>query len=234
MLKNISRRLVFLIAVFFTATVLAGPHKLRVTDRVLAESLVAQGGRVLADYQGFQLIEVAALPSAKILGDHRVQVVDHFDTLQLNATTLNTRTLPTRSALLKPAAASPGSQLVVVQFVGPIKPEWRQALVQTGVKIVHYLPQNSYLVYGDAAALAQFQTWAAATSVVQWTGDYTGEYKVHPSARPGKSQALSARSSGDTFSIQLVEDPLGNAATLKLIGPERDPKLTLRLRLSKP
>ena len=217
-LKKFSRQWAWLAAVFFTATALAGPHKLRVTDRALAESLVAQGGRVLADYQGFQLIEVAALPSAKILGDHRVQVMDHFDTLQFNATTLNTRTLPTRSALLKPAAASPGSQLVVVQFVGPIKPEWRQALVQTGVKIVHYLPQNSYLVYGDAAALVQFQTWAAATSVVQWTGDYTGEYKVHPSARPGKAQALSARGSGDTFSIQLVEDPLGNAATLKLIG----------------
>ncbi len=206
-----------MLPLLLTTAALATPHKLRVTDRALAESLVAQGGRVLADYQNFQLLEVDELPPAKTVSDLHIQVVDRFDTVQLNGTSLNTRILAARSSLAKPAAAFSGRQLQLIQFVGPIKSEWREALLRTGVKIVHYAPQNAYLVYGDAAAFAQLQTWAAAEPAVQWIGDFAGPYKVHPSARPGSAKPSTPGGTNITFALQLVDDPSGNVATLKLI-----------------
>ena len=210
-----------MLPLLLTAAALAGPHKLRVTDRALAESLVAHGGRVLADYQSFLLIEVAELPAAKIFAAGHVQPADHLDTIQLNATSLDTKTSVARSALNKTPAAFSGRHLQLVQFVGPVKPEWRQALVRTGVKIVHYLPQNAYLVYGDATALAQLADWAAAEPVVQWSGDYAGGYKVHPNARIPVAKTLAGRSASGAFTIQLVDDPAENAATLNLIEQMR-------------
>src|SRR5689334_7435556 len=65
-------------------------HKLRVTDRALAESLIAQGGRLLADYQSFQLFEVDELPVTKNTSANRPQTADHFNTIELNAKTLDT------------------------------------------------------------------------------------------------------------------------------------------------
>jgi hypothetical protein len=43
-----------------------------------------------------------------------------------------------------------GKRLHVVQFAGPVRPEWFAALQSTGVRIINYLPHNAYLVYGDS------------------------------------------------------------------------------------
>lgn len=210
-------RLGLLLLLFLAEVALAAPHKLRVTDPALAKSLVAQGGRVLADYQSFQLIEVEEMPAAKILSGSGVQLVDHFDRVQLNTRSLDTRMTKTRSALARTAVAFSGRRLQLIQFVGPVKPEWRQALEQTGVKIVHYVPQNAYLVYGDAAALARLQAWAADAGFVQWSGEFAGEDKVHPQARPAPEKSFAKRSASGLFAVQLVADVVENAATLKII-----------------
>lgn len=102
------------------------------------------------------------------------------------------------------AVAVAGQRAHLIQFTGPIQPEWHAALRQTGVQILNYLPDNAYLVYGDAPALARAQSLPA----VQWHGAYRAEHKVHPRAR----QRLT-----DEFAIQLVADAGANAATLALL-----------------
>ena len=111
MLKIFIIRLALVLPLLLAEVSLAGPHKLRVTDPALAKSLVAQGGRVLADYQSFQLIEVDELPAAKILSGGRIQLVDRFDSIQLNARSLDTRATKVRSALAKTAATFSGRRL---------------------------------------------------------------------------------------------------------------------------
>ena len=194
---------------------LAGPHKLRVTDRALADSLIAQGGKLLGDYKSFELIEVEEAPAAKI-ADGRAQLVDSYNSIQLNAKSLDTRT-PEIQALRKSSGTFAGRRLQLVQFVGPIKPEWRAALERTGVKIISYLPQNAYLVYGDAPALAQLQSWTGAETFVQWDGDYAGEYKTHPRARAVDRKGNARQIGTDTFAIQMVADADANSATLRII-----------------
>ena len=41
----------------------------------------------------------------------------------------------------------------LIQFAGPIRPEWYEALVNTDAHIVTYIPSNAYLVYGPAQTL---------------------------------------------------------------------------------
>ena len=119
---------------------------------------------------------------------------------------LNTGRLDTAApaAFRQAAATGSGQHAYLIQFAGPIQPEWHTALRQTGVQILHYIPDNTYLVAGDAAALARAQRLPA----VQWHGAFRAEHKVHPRARHRLT---------DEFAVQLLDDPAANAATLALL-----------------
>jgi uncharacterized repeat protein (TIGR01451 family) len=193
----------------------ARPHKLRVHDPALAAELKAHGARLLVDYGSFQLLETDDLsPAAGKLA--RVEPADHFDTIELNAGPLDTRA-PSVMAERKAVLPATGHRLHLVQFVGPIKPEWRDALKATGVRVVHYIPQNAYLIYGDTDALTRFQAWAGTNSLVQWEGAYAGDYRTHPKARTHDAQGRLQSPAGDTFTVQLLQDPAANPQTLALI-----------------
>jgi hypothetical protein len=189
----------------FAGVALGAPHKLRVSDPVLAQSLVARGGKLIADYGGFQLIE-ADDSILTNLDTRRAEWQDDFDEIKLNAKLLNTRASEIL-ALRKSAGNFSGKRLHLVQFAGPVKPEWLAALEKHGARIVSYIPENAYLIYGDASAIAKMQTWAGTNQFVQWEGDYADDYKINPDAL-----------SSDTFSIQMVDDAAANVATLTLIG----------------
>ena len=109
----------------------------------------------------------------------------------------------------------------LVQFVGPIRPEWYKALVATGVHVVTYIPNNSYLVYGTAKTLQAVHNLASDRSSVQWEGEYTAAHRLDPAvtAAPAQNQSrpnLSARGN-EQFTIQMVNDKAENGATLALI-----------------
>ena len=113
-----------------------------------------------------------------------------------------------------------GKRLHLVQFTGPVQPQWVDSLAADGLRVVNYIPDNAYLVWGDAAAIAQLQARArTAASSVQWDGVWKTEYKVHPAVWASEkdlSRPLAARTVGtDRFSLQLVADAAENASTLK-------------------
>ena len=59
-------------------------HKVQVSDPALAQQMANQGGRLLADYQGYQLYEVAEVPPS-IPGRHDLEVRDEYNQILLNA-----------------------------------------------------------------------------------------------------------------------------------------------------
>ncbi|HEY1663662.1 MAG TPA: S8 family serine peptidase [Verrucomicrobiae bacterium] len=209
-------RLVFLILAGFAATASAASHKLRVDDPALAKSIMAHGGKLIAAYGGFQLIR-ADDSILTNFSSSQIESGDDFDEIKLNADLLNTATAQSQ-ALRKPAGNFSGRHLHLIQFIGPVKPEWRAALQNRGVHIVSYIPENAFLVYGDAAAVAKMQSWAATNEFVQWEGVYTKDYKIHPAARLVDANGNHQTPATDIFSIQMVDDPAANIATLTLIG----------------
>ena len=201
------------VALLFPQLALALPQKVRIRDDQSARDLMANGGRLLADYGSFKLIEI---DNSTISTGANVEPASEMDVVELNVRRLNTRNQDV-IALRKKAGAFTGKKLHLVQFVGPIKPEWRDALVSCGVRIVHYVPQNAYLVQGNAARLAQLQTWANATGVVQWDAEYADDYKIHPRARTVDTKGNPVTVPTDTFAVQLLTDADENPATLTLI-----------------
>jgi hypothetical protein len=195
---------------------LGSPHKWRVNDSALARSLVANGGKLIADYGGFELIQADDMALTN-LDASRMENADEFDAIKLNAARLDTRTAEIQ-ALRKPVGAFAGKRLRLVQFAGPVKPVWLAALEKNGARIVSYIPENGYLIYGDAAALGRMQTWAGTNEFVQWEGAYADDYKIHPDARLTNANGRPQTPLTDTFAIQLVDDPAANTATLTQIG----------------
>ncbi len=193
----------------------ARPLKIRVTDSAAANALKAQGARVLADYGSFQLLEMDS-PSPSALRQNNAESADESDFIELNSGHLDTRA-PHVVALRKTKGGFGGRMFHLVHFVGPIKPEWRDELEATGVKVVHYIPQNSYLVHGDAASLAKLQNWARTAAFVQWEGDYADNYKIHPRARTTDAKGNAITPPTDSFTVQLLEDADANPVTLALI-----------------
>ncbi len=209
-MKCARRILVCLPAIF----ALAGParadqlHKVQTSDPAAARAILAAGGRLVADYGGYKLFETAQTNS--------LQVRDNYNWILLNAGALDTST-PDARALRRRQGAFSGRRLHLVQFAGPVQPGWRQTLLETGARIVNYIPQNAYLIYGDAAALARVQS--LALPAIQWDGPYADSYKTHPAARAWKT---------NLFAIQLVEDGAANVETLDLLSPVASPRRFLR------
>jgi PKD repeat protein len=191
-------------------------HKVRVNDPALAQKLSQQGAELIADYGSFQFFRVDDNLAQTLANHSGAENENHQNIIALNARPLDT-TASEIKALRKAVAPSSGKRLHLVHFAGPIKPEWRDALEQTGVQVITYLPHNAYLVYGHGAALGQMQAWAATANYVQWEGEYLDEYKIHPNARTIDPKGNPQRPLTDLFAIQLVADDQANGPTLLLI-----------------
>lgn len=217
--------LCFLFTVFAVSQfTLAASHKVRVEDPALAKTLMIGGAKVIGDYGSFKVLEV---DDAQLGGaiSNRVEISDDWNLIRLNAQTMDTQAAGVK-ALRKARGVFSGRRLHMVQFAGPVKPEWLEELKRNGVQIVSYIPENTYLIYGDADALARVQSWAGTSAFTQWEGEYGSGLKVHPQARAMASRKVNGKTESDLFAIQLLIDTNSNPATLALIdqlktGPVR-------------
>jgi hypothetical protein len=196
----------------------SGKHKLRVRNTALANDLRGQGGRLIADYGAYQMIEVEDEIVARFAsrgGD--IEVRDEENQVQLNAGAIDTTAGAVQAGRSAAETGAAGEKrLHLVQFAGPVKPEWQAALRNTGVEIINYIPHNAYLVYGETERINRMKTWAANAAEVQWEGAYQSDYKVAPSA-VNKNAGAAAET---LYAVQLVEDAsinTGNAGTFALI-----------------
>jgi PKD repeat protein len=191
-------------------------QKVRIHDPELAQQLSQQGAELIADYGSFQLFWMDDTLARTAFSLPGAEKADHQNIIALNARHLDTTTAEIK-ALRKSVLPSSGKQLHLVQFAGPIKPEWRDALEATGVRIITYIPQNAYLVYGHGPALGQMQAWAATADYVQWEGAYLDDYKIHPHALTIDEKGNPQKPATDLFAIQLVADEPANSSTLQLV-----------------
>ena len=77
------------------------------------------------------------------------------------------------------AAEVPVSGLFLVQFPGPLKPEWRVELARVGVTLLRYVPDDTFVAKFERASLAQVR----ALPFVHWVGAFRADHKVHGQVR---------------------------------------------------
>lgn len=189
--------------------------KIRTSNPSIAATLQAGGATLIADYGGFQLFSANTLAAADFAG-RGADDVTYENTIELHAGALDTRQVSARQAR-QAATGFSGKRLHLVQFAGPVKPEWYQALEKTRVTIVDYIPHNAYLVYGDAAALQNIADLAGVNPAVQFHGAFLDADKIHPSANAAATKRTRVPQSDSLYQIQLIRDVSANADTLALI-----------------
>jgi hypothetical protein len=181
----------------------------------LAARIEAQGGRLISDYGGFQLLEVPQVTSDLATNTH-VEFRDDINFVLLNAAWLDTTKSETK-ALRKAVGSFVGKRLHLVQFAGPVRPDWRAELLASGVQIVSYIPHNTYLVCGDSQSIARIQTMAGIVPHLQWESAYDAQYKIHPAASLVDENGNPREIGTDEFAVQLLADADSNTNTLQLL-----------------
>jgi hypothetical protein len=105
-------------------------------------------------------------------------------------------------------------QTRIIQFNGAIKKEWLQQVKTAGAQIIGYVPNNAYLIRGDAMAIARVAALDAGNQAdharpVRWMSEIQTIQKIAPE--------LDAELSGDadesaTVDIELLDCPEAEAA----------------------
>ena len=138
--------------------------------------------------------------------------------IHLNSGAIDTAAPEAQRRTLATPSAVAGKQLRLIQSDGPVDQAWVDALKKSGVVIIDYIPDHTYLVYGDTASFRAMTQSASIAKRTQWSAGLNAGEKIHPAARATPS-SKSRRGITPTgfYTIQLVLDPAANPTTLALI-----------------
>jgi hypothetical protein len=134
-------------------------------------------------YGSFWIVEATDAQTdalKKTFGD-RVSKANYLNKIELQSMTLDTtEPEPVVPQALRQAASS-GTRLRLVQFKGPIQPEWLDQVKAAGnARIVSYIPNNAYVVSLDQQAEDNLGKLMAPSGPIQWVGPYHPYYKMNP------------------------------------------------------
>jgi hypothetical protein len=148
--------------------------KIQIDENTTREKAAAKG-KIIEDYDSFVIV-------AK--NKEKIRAASDADT-QLLDTTINLpngkfeplRDAPAETLTAESAQSETDASVknyYIVQFGAFAKDEWLDSLRDAGVEIVQYIPNQAFMVYGDAAAIGKI----AGHSRVRWVGRYAPERKI--------------------------------------------------------
>lgn len=174
------------------------------------------GVELLQDYGGFALYRVEATTLSAVASPSKmIRVEGEADILQFTAQPFDTqRDHPIVPAPFS-AAAPAGPGLQVVQFVGPVRQAWLDALAARGIIPVHYVASNGYVVWADDTAQARLADLRSSATWLQYNAPLQGFLKVDPALG---SRLAADPASGDEVDIvvQIYTHP-GVASTRQFV-----------------
>jgi Subtilase family len=111
---------------------------------------------------------------------------------------------------MSPMSVASVKQTRVVQLPGPIKNAWIDALQATGVEIIGYVPNNAYIVRGDALELARVAALDSGTDLdearpIRWMGRLLAIQKLDPAFTDG--MLVGASQTSVDVEIELIDSP---------------------------
>jgi hypothetical protein len=111
----------------------------------------------------------------------RVVPANFLNRIELRSMTVDTTTAePAGPGNLGQVTPS-GRRLRLIQFKGPIQPEWLKAVkAVAGARILSYVPNNGYILSLDQKAEENLKRLMAPSGPIQWIGAYDPYYKLDP------------------------------------------------------
>lgn len=166
-----------LAACMATTPVLADDVKVLVKSQHALKQIPQES--LIQDYGQFKLYRMSATKANKLAANNSaVNIVSDMDQLLFDSFTFDTQRIHNQynfdaNALL----TEDGSGLRVVQFTGPVKQEWLNSLSQHGVKLIHYVANNGYLVWTDTAASQALESLQSRQHFIQFNAPFTAQFK---------------------------------------------------------
>ncbi|MEM3396507.1 MAG: S8 family serine peptidase [Thermoplasmata archaeon] len=130
------------------------------------QMLEKSGIHILEKYDNYILVEVTGEEKA-VLEKNRFEVANVDNAILLR----NYQFDPLQG---ESGLQNVGSDVKIVQFIGPVKDSWKTALVNLGCEIYWYVPNNAFLVKVPSSSLSLVKK----LSFVRWVGEYLPAYKV--------------------------------------------------------
>ena len=191
----------------------AGDEHKFIVARDSAYRRAAAAGKAV-DYDSFSLVRMATGNATQAMAG--AVLADRMNLILLNSGALDTTGDVARQRASRSYGEPGKTGMALVQFGGPIRPEWYAALTRSGVDVIVSIPENAYLVYGKTESLQGLRSALTSrlnTTVVQYTAPYAEAERIDPGA-------LAADASGGsmTISVQLYADAAVNDETLGTLG----------------
>ncbi|HKG22447.1 MAG TPA: S8 family serine peptidase [Blastocatellia bacterium] len=195
-------------------------HKILVPSEegALDLELVGSGAaRRIGNYGSYSLLEISteSLTALDARGLSGARLRDDLNLIKLRRGQIDTTgPAPAINEDLRMTGAR-GRSLHLVQLSGPPVPETVRALKATGAKIVSYIPNNSYLIWGSPSQIGAARALKSGAGIVQWDGPYHPAYKLDPSFKLDSLEQI-------PVSVKLVPGPESDAAVkaIKAISKE--------------
>ncbi len=156
-----------------------------ILDRQDQGKIEGKVSRIVENYESFALVEATDDQIDALKRDRfKVVVKQEPSTIKLGAFTINTdkprfsannAVLP-HTAYTHATDPGPDEHHYIVQFVGPIKEEWKAEVERLGGKIGDPLPSHSYIVELDGDARVK----VINLPYVRWVGHYDPSYRLAP------------------------------------------------------
>jgi subtilisin-like proprotein convertase family protein len=173
----------------------AQPHLVVVPTSAKGTAALAQSAaRKVAGYRAFTLVEATGADVARLVAAGG-EVRDDMREVRIGTRSVDPATsrpsLRDKSRTRARQAAPRERGLAVVQYAGPLKDEWIQAVRATGVEVVSYMAQNAQLVNGDNASLSRLAALSTRQPFVRAVTPYTAADKLLPGlARAGRAEVV--------------------------------------------
>jgi hypothetical protein len=164
------------------------------------KQLTRQGIEILTEYEDYVLAQATA-DEVITLQASGYEVEVYAATPSVRGVGLGARERVSQGP--PPAEFGPGPHHYVVEFGGPIKPEWLAAIEAHGGRALEPMPPFSYIVALDDAAYKWITTEA---SFVNWVTHYGSEMRIDPD-----------------LSDTLAEDPLLSRGSLRTVDEPEAP-----------
>lgn len=83
---------------------------------------------------------------------------------------------PPKAGLQAQSAAQARDTSYLVQFDGPVRPEWKEAVRQTGARLLDYVPENTFIVRMNSRQAGML----AEREFVRWVTPLAPDHRVEP------------------------------------------------------
>ncbi len=141
--------------------------------------LNSRGVDIVEPYEGFVIANVNERQQRLLEFDgYMVLPEDTLHTVSMDGFTIDTRVgEPTLQSDLSIDDYEVGSDgRYIVQFIGPVKEEWKLSLERLGAQVGDYLPSNSFIVKMNTRSVDVIEQ----LRFVQWVGVFQPAYKIRP------------------------------------------------------